>query len=93
MPRGGKREGAGRKPRLDPKLAFKIGLRCEVLWRESYKTNFAGMHWVGEKRPRTRKTILRQVADEFGETIAMVERRWKAYRRFEADLRNDDEPN
>ena len=89
MPRGGKREGAGRERRVDPKLSFKIGQQCEVLWRVSYQTNLAGMHWIGERRPRTRKTILRQVSDKFGETIAMVERCWKAYRRFEADLRNE----
>jgi hypothetical protein len=97
MPRGGKRDGAGRKPRQGHyrrrqsigMLALKIGQRCEVLSREAYKTNLAGMHWIGDKRPRAHKRIMRQVAEEFGETIPMVERLWKEYRRLERDLDED----
>ena len=94
MTGGGKRDGAGRKPRhvrydkrnpLMGKRAFLIGLRCEVLWRESYEHNIAGFHWVGDRRPRSRKRIKRQVVGEFGETPRMVEQLWKDYRRFEAD--------
>jgi hypothetical protein len=99
VPRGGKRDGAGRKPRLlrydgetvDPR-AFKIGQRYEVLRREAYKTNVAGMHWEGEKRPRAHKRIVRQVAAEFGETPRMVERLWQDYRRFEKDTDPDVNP-
>ena len=98
MPRGGKREGAGRKPRVQHyerrhsvgRRELKIGQRCEVLWREAYdKGDVAGMHWSGAKRPRARKPIIQQVADEFGETRAIVERLWKEYRRLEADLGED----
>jgi hypothetical protein len=99
MPRGGKRGGAGRKPRLMRydgdtigRRALKIGQRGEVLWREAYATNTAGMHWEGEKRPRAHKTIVRQVAAEFEETPRMVERLWKVYRRFEKDTDPDAEP-
>ena len=59
------------------------------MWREAYKTNSAGMHWSGEKRPRARMVIMRQVAKEFGLTIPMIDRLWKEYRRFEADLDED----
>jgi hypothetical protein len=96
MPRGGKRAGAGRKPRMlhydgqsIGKRALKVGQKCEVLWREAYKWNVAGMHWEGEKRPRAHKRIVRQVAAEFDETPRMVERRWKEYRRFEKDTDPD----
>jgi hypothetical protein len=97
MPRGGRREGAGRTPRIwryrrrqsVGKVALTIGQRCEVLWRKEYKTNVAGMHWTGEKRPRAHKRIIRQVAAEFGETPRMVERLWEDYRRLEADLNDD----
>jgi hypothetical protein len=100
MPRGGTRQGAGRKPRLlryykqnrrkrIGTRALQIGQRCEELWRQSYKTNFSGWHSIGEKRPRTHKRIMRQVAAEFDETVPMVERCWDDYRRLEADLRED----
>jgi hypothetical protein len=41
MPRGGKRKGAGRKhgSALDYRSRFRIGQRCEVLWREAWTTN------------------------------------------------------
>jgi hypothetical protein len=98
MPRGGKRAGAGRKPRHSRykrrasigRDALAIGQRCEVLWREAYKTNWHGFHLATEPRPRAHKRIIRQVATEFGEkSLRMVERLWKDYRRLEADLRND----
>ena len=98
MPRGGKRDGAGRKARVlhyQRRLSIgrrelKIGQRCEKLWREAYKTNTAGMHWSGERRPHARKMIImRQVAEEFGETVPMIDRLWKEYRQFEADLDED----
>jgi hypothetical protein len=99
MPRGGKRAGAGRKPRLlrydgqsIGKLVLKIGQKCEVLWREAYTTNTAGMHWEGEKRPRAHKTIVRKVVAESGQTPRMVERLWKDYRRLEKDTNPDAEP-
>jgi hypothetical protein len=96
MPRGGKREGAGRKPQLlryDGKsigrLAIKVGQRCEELWHKSYKTNFFGFHEIGEKRPRTRKRIIQQVADEFDLTPRMVERLWEDWRRVLVDTDPD----
>ena len=100
MTRGGQREGAGRKPRLTRyhktnervrvgKRALLIGQRCEVLWREAYPSNFAGMHLFGDKRPRARKRIIRQVVAEFGETPRMIERLWADYRRLEKDLAED----
>jgi hypothetical protein len=93
MPRGGKRVGAGRKPQLlrydgqsvDP-LALKAGQQCEVRWRKSYKTNFVGFHDIGDKRPRTRKSIILEVAKEFGLMPPMVESLWKDYRRVEVQM-------
>lgn len=39
MPRGGKRPGAGRKPRLSRLDKLRVGARCERLWREVYRAN------------------------------------------------------
>jgi len=39
MPRGGKREGAGRKPRLRFLERMRVGARCQHLWREAYEAN------------------------------------------------------
>jgi hypothetical protein len=97
MPNGGKREGAGRKPRLKRYRRresigirpLKIGLLCEMLWRKSYKSNFIGFHWIGEKRPRSRKRIIAFVARRCNETPSMVERLWDEFRRFRSDLRED----
>lgn len=36
MPRGGKREGAGRKPVLDAWERLAVGAACEALWREAW---------------------------------------------------------
>jgi len=106
MPRGGAREGAGRKPRLKRYQrqqsiggqALAIGQRCEVLWRESYEPdeadkpykNFAGMHWEGAKRPwARRRSIIKRVAREFGETERTVRTCWDDYRQLESDLDED----
>ena len=92
MPRGGKRAGAGRKPRLSRyhrrasigRRSLAIGQRCEELWREADKNR-----WKGAKRPRERKRIIAQVAEEFGETPRMTEKLWDDYRLLEADLHAD----
>ena len=91
MPRGGKRDGAGRMPRHarydkdEPfygKVALKIGLRCEKLWQELYEHNHFGFHRIDDKRPQARKAIIRKVAVEFGETPRMVDKLWDDYRRW-----------
>src|SRR6476646_10675027 len=95
MPRGGKRKGAGLKPRQKRyfkerehesigKLALAIGQRCETLWREANADC-----WKGEKRTSRHKKIVRQVAEKFGETESMVDLLWDDYRRLEAHLRAD----
>jgi hypothetical protein len=90
MPRGGKREGAGRKPQLlrydgesIGKRPLRVGQWCEEEWRKSY---------IGEKRPRTRKTIIWNAAEKFGLERRMVKRLWEDYRRFEVDT-NPDNPD
>ena len=95
MPRGGKRDGAGRKPRhvrydkdkpFYSKRALKIGLWCEMLWGDSWKHNFFGFHRTDDKRPQSaRKRIVYQASKEFGETERMIETLWDDYRRFLAD--------
>lgn len=95
MPRGGKRAGAGLKPRLSRyrrrssigRRALAIGQRCEELWREADKNR-----WRGAKRPRERKRIIAQVAAEFGETPRMTDKLWDEYRLLERDLRADPPP-
>ena len=83
--RGGKRDGAGRKPRVlryhktnertrIGRRALKIGQRCETIRRET-------------KKPH--KVILFEVATEFDERESMVERLWKDYRRLERHLKAD----
>jgi len=100
MPRGGKRKGAGRKPRQKryktelPKeerqqstfsrRAVEIGSRYQELLREANSG-----HWKGEKRPGLHKKIEQQVAEEFGESIRMVRELAADFRRLEADLRED----
>ena len=39
MPRGGRREGAGRRPLLDPNARFRVGALCERLWRRAIEEN------------------------------------------------------
>jgi hypothetical protein len=41
MPRGGPREGAGRKPQVDPADRIWIGQICETLWREAIRSKEA----------------------------------------------------
>jgi len=41
MPSGGKRKGAGRKPKLDSMSCLRAGAHCERLWREAYEGNLA----------------------------------------------------
>lgn len=100
MPRGGKREGAGRKPRRKryktklpekerqqstfSRRAVEIGSRYQELLREANSGS-----WKGEKRLGLHKKIEQQVAEEFGESIRMVRELAADFRRLEADLRED----
>lgn len=104
--RGGKREGAGRKPRLkrykwknlpEEKRQQSTFSRRAVVVGQRCETLWREAHsdcWKGEKRTSRHKKIHRQVASEFNKmrlTPRMVERLWKDYRRLEADLRADAE--
>ena len=100
MPRGGKREGAGRKPRLKrykkklpekerqqstfSRRAVEIGSRYQELLREANTGR-----WKGQKRTGIHKKIEQQVAEKFGESIRMVRELAVDFRRLEADLIED----
>ena len=50
------------------------------------------VHNANDKRPRNRKQIIAEVAEETGESYPMVERLWKEHRRLLADLKRDLDP-
>lgn len=41
MPSGGKRKGAGRKPKLEPMARLAVGAHCERLWSDEYEAKLA----------------------------------------------------
>jgi hypothetical protein len=100
--RGGKQEGAGRKPRLKrykkEKELPKEERRQSTFERRAIEigqlceTLWREAHadcWKGKKRTSRHKKILSQVAEKFGETESMVDLLWDDYRRLEADLIED----
>ena len=101
MSRGGKRVGAGRKPRLKlyNKPNLPEGERQESIlsWHatemgqlcEAMWRKAWGERWKGQKRPRERQRIIHDVALKFHEEDWAVELAWKNYRSLEADLRAD----
>ena len=72
---GGKRPGAGRKPKLE------ISDREQIA-----KDYFARMRRDEESRPARRKSVISELMDEFGITHRMVER---AIAEFLPEIRSD----
>jgi hypothetical protein len=104
MSRGGKRPGAGRKPRVKHyqpresvgKDLLWVGWRCEQILQARYETvSIVGkpgllfLHDADDPRPHINKQIITQVAKEVGESERMVEQLWEEYRRVTADLKRD----